>query len=268
MIVARQSSNVIGDQNVTLKQWMIGRIPLRHQVPLRYWYRRIRRRLERELPIVCDLLPGRPLVIDVGANNGVYTYALSKIGAQVEAFEPLPGCVRALEAFESSQVNVHAVALSSYSGESEIFVPRKNGVTHTGLASFRRPAGNYETVPVPVRRLDEYGFRNVSFMKIDVEGHELEVLKGAASTIATSHPLLLVEVEQRHLSVPMEQVFDAFGRLGYTGFVFLDGRMRPLTAFSYERHQKPFLDDVEGPEYVNNFVFLHERSPLRQRPNW
>lgn len=259
---------IFGDDTVSIKQRVIRRIPLRYQVPLRYWYRRARRRLERELPIVCELLPRNPLAIDVGANNGVYTYALSRLGARVEAFEPLPGCVQALKAFTSRQVRVHAVALSSYSGESEIYVPREAGVAHTGLASFRRPTGSYDTVCVPVRKLDEYAFRDVSFIKIDVEGHELDVLKGAAETIAAFHPLLLVEVEQRHLSVPMGRVFDRFAALDYSGFVLLDGQVKPLRAFSYERHQEPFLQDVEGGKYVNNFIFLHERSPLRRRPDW
>jgi FkbM family methyltransferase len=235
---------------------------------LRYWYRRARHRLERELPIVCDLIPDGGLAIDVGANNGAYTYALSKSGVRVEAFEPVPACVRNLEAFRSSNVRVHAVALSSRSGEQEMFVPRAPGVTHTALASFSKPDGTSEVFRVPVRRLDEYGFRSVSFIKIDVEGHELEVLNGASETISTSHPLLLIEIEQRHLTFPMEDVFRALSNLGYGGFFLFEGRMNPLKAFSYRRHQEPSLDNVMGDGYVNNFIFLHKQSPLRHRPSW
>ena len=250
------------------REWAIGKIPLEYHVPLRYWYRRIRHRLDRELPIVCELVTAGQIAIDVGANNGVYTYALSRLGARVEAFEPVPDCARTLEAFRSSNVRVHEVALSSSSGEREIFVPRAPGVVHTALASFTRPEGAFETIRVPVRRLDEYTYRGVSFIKIDVEGHELDVLKGATETIATSYPLLLVEIEQRHLTVPMDEVFRAVLQLGYAGFFLFDGHINPLKAFSYRLHQEPFLDDVLSLGYVNNFIFVHEQSPLRRRPIW
>jgi FkbM family methyltransferase len=253
---------------MSLREWAIDNIPLRYQVPLRYWYRRVRRRLERELPIVCGLVPSDGVAIDVGANNGAYTYALSRLGTRVEAFEPVPACARNLEAFRSSNVRVHAVALSSRSGEREMFVPRAPGVTHTALASFSKPDGTSEAFRVPTRRLDEYAFTGVSFIKIDVEGHELEVVKGATETIAASHPLLLIEIEQRHLKVPMEDVFRELSNLRYAGFFLFDGRMNPIEAFSYKRHQEPFLDNVMADEYVNNFFFLHEQSPLRRRPNW
>lgn len=253
---------------MTSRQWAIGKIPLRYQVPLRYWYRRVRHRLEKELPIVCELLTADCVAIDVGANNGLYTYALSRLGARVEAFEPVPLCARTLEAFRSRNVRVHEVALSSTSGEREIFVPRATGVIHTSLASFRKPEGTFETLRVPVRRLDEYYFRGVSFIKIDVEGHELDVLKGSIETIARSHPLLLIEVEQRHLTFPMELVFRELSQLGYAGFFLFDGRINPLKTFSYRLHQEPFLDEVLSDRYVNNFIFLHEQSPLHRRPSW
>ena len=52
---------------------------------------------------------------------------------------------------------------------------------------------------VQVRRLDEFGISKVDFIKIDVEGHELEVLKGGAATIEASRPILLIEIEDDNL---------------------------------------------------------------------
>ena len=258
---------VEGDR-MRLKAWAIGRIPLRYQVPLRYWYRRVTHRLEKELPIVLQLIPRGHIAVDVGANNGVYTYALSKWGAQVEAFEPLPSCARAIAAFRSSNVRVHEVALSSATGARELFVPQISGVLHTALARFSRPAGAFEAIRVPVRRLDDFGFRDVSFIKIDVEGHELEVLRGGAETIATCHPLLLIEVEQRHLELSMEDVFSEVLRFGYRGFFVLCERLAPLKDFSYKLHQQPFLGNVLSPDYVNNFIFLHDGFRLCRQPTW
>jgi FkbM family methyltransferase len=214
------------------------------------------------------LIPRGHTVVDVGANNGVYTYALAKFGAHVEAFEPLPECARAVAAFGSGNVRVHGVALSSTTGVKELFIPQTSGAVHTALASLTRPACAFESVRVPVRRLDDYYLNDVSFIKIDVEGHEIDVLKGAAETIARFHPLLLLEVEQRHLKVPMEQVFHEVSRLGYRGFFVLAGRVTALGSFSFERHQQPFLGNVNSSEYVHNFIFLHENTRLRARPSW
>jgi len=229
-------------------------------VPLRYWYRFATRRLEKEWPIVRRLLATGRVCIDIGANNGVYTYALSRLSARVEAFEPLPACARTLEAFGAANVGVHEVALSSSSGARELFVPVDSGVVHTALASFVKPKGTFQTISVPLRKLDSYGFRDVCFIKIDVEGHELEVLRGAALTIAEYKPMVLVEVEQRHLNFPMDLVFREFSSFGYRGFFTTHGKLSPLKAFSYEIHQAPFAHDVLSRHYVNNFIFVHDGS--------
>ena len=261
-------TSCLEDHVRSFRKWAIETMPLRFQVPARYWYRRVRHRLEQELPIVTKLLPNSGTAIDIGANVGVYTYALSRLGLRVEAFEPLPTCARAIGAYRSKSVRVHEVALSSRSGEREIFVPRDSNVMRTALASFSRPSGVCETVRVSVRQLDEYAFSDVVFIKIDVEGHELEVLRGASATIAKSHPLLLVEIEQRHLAFPMENVFAELSAYGYAGFFLYESRMHELSEFSYKRHQEPFLDNVSGGTYANNFIFLHEQSLHYRHPNW
>ena len=52
---------------------------------------------------------------------------------------------------------------------------------------------------VQLRPLDDFGITGVDFIKIDVEGHEVEVLKGAAQTIEQSRPVVLTEVKGEHL---------------------------------------------------------------------
>jgi FkbM family methyltransferase len=246
--------------STNVKDWLVGQIPLRYHVPLRYWYRFATRRLEREWSVIKRLLAKGRVSIDIGANNGVYTYALSRVSARVEAFEPLPACARTLEAFGAANVEVHEVALSSTSGARELFIPVESGIAHTALASFVKPKGIFQTISVPLRTLDSYGFHNVCFIKIDVEGHELEVLRGAAMTIAECKPMVLVEVEQRHLNFPMDLVFNEFSSFGYEGFFTANGKLLPLEAFSYEVHQAPFAHDVLSRHYVNNFIFVHDGS--------
>ena len=250
------------------KAWAVAHVPDRYHVPLRYWYRFMAGRLEKELRLVKQVIFRGGVTLDIGANNGVYTYALSPLSRRVEAFEPVPACARTLEAFRATNVRVHEVALSSSNGAGQMYVPLKGGLADTALASFSRPPGSFETIPVAVRRLDEYGFDHVSFIKIDVEGHELDVLRGARETIERCSPVLLIEIEQRHLGFPIDLVFDEVGRLGYRGFFLDRGRATALSEFSFETHQEPFLQDVLSPNYVNNFIFIHERSKLRWKPEW
>ena len=55
-----------------------------------------------------------------------------------------------------------------------------------------------ETIRVPLRTLDSYNLSNIGFIKIDVEGHELDVLRGAEVTLRRDQPNLLIEIENRH----------------------------------------------------------------------
>jgi hypothetical protein len=135
-------------------------------------------------------------------------------------------------------------------------VPREAGRLNVESAGWKMPDDGHVIVEVDVRTLDEYDIRNVCFIKIDVEGHELDVLKGAARTIDRERPTLLVEIEQRHLACPMQVVFDYVCEFGYRGFFFHDGGLRSLSEFSSDVHQRPFLPNVFARDYVNNFVFL------------
>jgi hypothetical protein len=108
---------------------------------------------------------------------------------------------------------------------------------------------------VPVAPLDAFDLRDVSFIKIDVEGHELEVLRGARGTIKREAPNVLIEVEQRQLDHPMQTVFDLLEGWGFRGF-FLKGRqLLPLSEFSLPLHQRASGGEAVPREYINNFIF-------------
>jgi hypothetical protein len=71
-------------------------------------------------------------------------------------------------------------------------------------------------VPVQTRTLDSFALEHVDFMKIDVEGHELAVLRGASETLARHRPWLVVEAWEDHRE-PVKQLLAA-----------LDYDLRPL----------------------------------------
>jgi FkbM family methyltransferase len=249
------------------KQFLIDLLPNQYHLPLRFHYWKIRGKHEREIFLLKDLVKGRNRAIDIGANVGTYSYALSKLYKVVEVFEPQSWCIEPILEYSQhcrSNINIYNVGLSESKGSLNLHIPIKSKRCLYYLASFRQPAGEHKRITVPVHRLDDYKFTDVSFIKIDVEGYESQVIRGGQETILREKPVLLVEIEQRHLgNKPIEMVFKEIIALHYEGSFFYKGKLHPLSEFSYEIHQKPFLDSTSkkifsnkiSRNYVNNFVF-------------
>lgn len=131
-------------------------------------------------------LPG--VIVDAGAmlgNHATY-FARHVRHLEVHAFEPAPENLALLERNVAPYptVHVHPVALSDHHGQAALHNddPRNRG--HVQLV----PGEGVQLVT-----LDELGLEWVTLVKIDVEGHELEVLAGAAGTIRRWRPLILIE---------------------------------------------------------------------------
>jgi FkbM family methyltransferase len=204
-------------------------------------------------------------VVDIGANIGWYSYVLCQLAGKrgrVIAVEPVAENARFLRAAARQlrlPMDVLECALSSRNGEENFYVPIHDGKPETQRARLAAPREGAETRRVLLRRLDDLASeigRRVSFLKIDAEGHEFEILKGGEETLATHRPNLLVEIEQRHHTNSIAEIFAFLEGHGYRGR-FLDAaeRWRCLTEFDVWRHQTSKLDDVSSPDYVNNFVF-------------
>ena len=253
-----------------IKRTLFRILPESTRVPAWYRVQRWSGHAEPEMLRLREFVPRNLAAIDIGANIGLYSYALSRLCPRVEAFEPQPEVARVLRAFaRGTNVTLHETALSDTEGELTLHVPVIGGEAATGMASLRSdfPEGaagaSTRNIKVPVRRLDAYGFTGVGFAKIDVEGHEIEVLRGAEETLAREKPVLLIEIEQRHLGFPMTDVFDWLRARGYEGFFLRGGRKVALEAFSYAADQEPCLDDVRHERYsrvrgryINNFFFV------------
>lgn len=243
-------------------------LPAAWQPPIRFLYERTRGLLERELSVVASMVHRGDHVADVGANNGLYTHMFAKQGAMVEAFEPQSECVAVLQAYASRRrprnVRVHPVALSASAGTGILHVP--HGAESSPSASLRATPDNAAALDVTLECLDSFEFFDLMLMKIDVEGAELDVLRGATETLTRCRPLLFVEIEQRHHDEPLAEVFAQITSFGYDG-AFLDGsgRLRGLSAFDVERYQ---LEATRRPDrgqpYINNFFF----SPAGAARRW
>ena len=219
---------------------------------------------EKETDLLPALCEEGMVAIDVGANKGLYVDHLRSLGARVVAFEAHPRMAQQLERFYRGTVNVQNVALSDRKGRAQLRLPKDN-VSWATLAETNRlemadASRGFESVDVEVRTLDEFRFREVSFIKIDVEGHEEAVLEGARETIAANLPCLLIEIEERHNAGSVGRVAQMFATLGYREYFLMDDGLHPYSEFDARRHQPASNVGAGGKSglYVNNFVFIHD----------
>jgi len=244
-----------------LKTQLRDLLPKRYQVPAKFWYGWLSGALEEEMKFLALLVKPGDRVIDIGGNRGIYAYRLWGLKATVEVFEPNPLCFRVLEtwAADKPEVRLHSVALSNQSGSANLHIPiDQSGVEHDASASIEQTG--FTTARdqlVSLQTLDNYQFDNVALIKIDVEGHEYSVIEGAIGTIASSKPALLIEIEQRHSSRPINEVFQKIIGFGYEGFFLENHKLKALENFDLGRHQAMANFGGQAGRYINNFLFLH-----------
>lgn len=225
----------------------------------------------RLLPYLCDRAKAS---IDVGASIGNYTVHLLNHSSKCYAFEPRPEAAayiaQKLTAGPDSRLRVEAVVLSDRSGEIELRVPVNDaGRSSIEKANLVEQLGTVMVMTVPMRRLDDYdAMEPVGCIKIDVEGHEEAVLRGAKRILVRDHPSLIVEIEERHKHNSISTVNGILRELGYRGFFFRGDRLNPIESFRVEVHQdvSNLVGNVnKDGKYVNNFLFFTNGSLRRVR---
>ena len=146
--------------------------------------------------------------IDCGAHVGIQTHRMASKFARVEAFEPHWGEMLCQNMHSYSNWQHHPYALSNREGTAHLRVCEDN----TGASALAEQG--QDTTPVQTRTLDSFGWADVDLIKIDVEGHELELLQGAELTITQNLPTLLIEIEPK--STTRQQVETLLMSWNYT----------------------------------------------------
>jgi FkbM family methyltransferase len=204
-------------------------------------YRALRHRpFEPEFAVLGRLLPKDALCLDVGGNRGQSIQAIRMIlpEARIVSFEPNPDLFGKLEAKLGGEAGIELrnEALGERPGSSTLYVPYYRGFMYDGLASLDeasardwicpqrfwayRPdwvsvkASRIEVVPLDSLRLAP------DFIKIDVQGTELAVLRGGRETIARHRPVILCEAPDGPTGAFLEA-------LGYDELRVVDGELVP-----------------------------------------
>ncbi|HPM21228.1 MAG TPA: FkbM family methyltransferase [Thermotogota bacterium] len=126
--------------------------------------------------------------IDIGANVGNHSFYFKNIcnAKRLIAFEPLLDNLDLLK-LNCNNIEIQPYAISNINSIGNLMVP--DLLNNSGIARISNSGNRVE-----LKTLDFFNFKNVTFIKIDVEGHELQVLEGATKTINKYKPQLLIEI--------------------------------------------------------------------------
>ena len=232
-----------------------------------YWARKIKGGdfYEEEMNALKLFVHEGDACLDIGANFGQYAYALSRIVGEeglVFCFEPsayTAGILKDVtERLRLSNVVIEKSALGNSVGSIHFIIPIEKDSSIPNVATAHIKANGETNIGseevVSVTTLDKYfegkNIQNVSFIKCDVEGAELMILKGGEEFLSTYKPAVLCEIvekyEERYNYSPKD-VLDFMDKLGYKMFIYektdVGGILKPI-------------DSIK--EGIINYFFIHQ----------
>ena len=191
-MIQRTTHAIYGEVGVTDGDKAIGQ----HILEGRVWEPHMTATFDRILPSV------QGFCVDIGAHVGLHSlYMANRLGKKVIAIEPQPLLFSLLvENIVSNQASIIPIQkiVSNQDGMLNMGIPKSYDTFSNpgGLgvveAHFKHP----ELIKweLPCSRLDSMRLGKIGFIKIDVEGHEMEVLQGAADTLERDRPIMIIEL--------------------------------------------------------------------------
>ena len=225
----------------------------------------LRRRLERaikkneenEIKLVKNFIKNDTDTLDIGVYRGVYSYEMSKYSKTVHAFEPNPIIYKDLDKNLKKivkNINLYNFALSNKNEDIELKIPIRDLNSNKenyeeyyqlGKATIHKEneLKNFEKCKIISKKIDDLDFKNkISFIKIDVEGHEKEVIEGGVKTIQKNKPVLLIEIEKQYSKRNVSDTINFINSLGFTSYFFDNIDLKKT-------------NDLDNLNKYNNFIF-------------
>ena len=217
-------------------------------------------------------------LVDIGAHDGLLTIPLARLpGSRVLAFEPLPSAFARLQAAlcaafggDPDHLECHHLALGDHQGSITLAMPVLDGVAQEQWASTAKDYAAHvsarvtvERFTVPMRTLDDFALTDVTAIKLDAEGAEYEILRGARETLLRCRPVLTLEVEERHREGSTYAVPAYLDALGYDVFFELKGAWHPMADLDRATMQRA-SSDPSVFEASDPYVFVFYALPREE----
>lgn len=231
------------------------------------------------------LCPKPRTIIDIGMNIGMNTIEYATFAEKVIGFEPVPTTYQIAcdnialnlqhqdptkgwwndgsgwaSLLPTADITTANVALGPTAGTVEMHIKKNDGHNRVSNDGYSTPTGKavkvntgYQRVSVPQHTLDSYNYENVDIIKIDVEGYELEVLKGADQTIAKNRPIVqveCVETQPRAFGTKIQDLFDYFNTRNYV-ITTADGIIRGPEWCYVKKMMDRFMIPAERTDLYN-----------------
>jgi len=222
--------------------------------------RAYKKKYEEELFVLDKIVPKNLDSIDVGVYRGVYAFQLGKLSNHVHAFEPNPLIFKYLDINLNkiiTNLTLYNVALSDQNSTAKLKIPNRSNISNKnnyeelyklGCATIHKENNvekNFTNFTVNTKKLDDILIeKKIGFIKIDVEGHEQNVLDGSMNLIKKYKPNLLIEIEKRHSNKNVGDTIEYINKLGYKSY-FFNGKDLVKTS------------SLTNLNFKNNFIFLN-----------
>jgi FkbM family methyltransferase len=256
---------------IRFQSWLLR--PFENRFPrLSFFYfsnrylRQIRRgeyAFEPEARILHCFVSEGSVCLDIGANFGQYLSLLSPLAGrsgQVHGFEPVPNslsvCGKLIRMQGLANVTLHGIALSDREGVSEMTIP----IGHQGrllydCSSIRTQTQHSDQVfgaqsvdGIRTTTLDRWVSENaipsVDFIKIDTEGAELRILRGASQVLSQHKPALLIETVNKHLARYGDSVESLLAHLRGLGYDSYDSQMKTRNTILIHQSRRMHRDST------------------------
>ena len=220
----------------------------------------IKKNYEGELSLLEKIVNQNEESVDVGVYRGVYTYKLALICKHVHSFEPNPLILPYLKKNLIKVVDnmtLYDLALSNENEIVDLKIPKRFNTINKndyeqlyklGYSTIHKKNNltkeNYITKKVKTMKLDNILLKKkIGFIKIDVEGHEKNVIQGAINIIKNKKPNMLVEIEEQHSNEKVEDTINFINKLGYKSYY-------------YEKKNLIKTSKLSNYKLKNNYIFL------------
>ena len=193
--------------------------------------------------------------IDIGCHQGEILRRVLQLSPEGRhaGFEPIPDLFKALQEEFGQRASIYPYALYDAEGESEFFIVRNE----PGYSSLRQRTleftADYQTIRVQLKKLDNF-FHDplrIHFIKLDVEGAELQVLKGAQALLLRDKPVILFECGRGGYDYFNESPLEIYGFLSGLGYAVyeMEDWLQQRTELTETAFQQQY-------EHNSNYYFI------------